>query len=398
MRPRWHRTAREDRGLTYAPIWVPHGDDPAMWALAFVAPQFARNHDSRELVADLLRVAAGRSVSSTRTLSSAELVALVDHRVLGLIPPTWSVDAVEDDLRTRLRSIAMAQLNLQAALAEILELLNSSRFECRVLKGLATSQLDYPRSGLRHTGDVDLLVRPDELPSIIDLLLRHGCVHHSPSHTDADLGKGTTLVHRRRVQVDLHSRLNRFCPQNIETLLRDPVKIPGTPGLALPLERRLIHAASHLCYTPPGSRRLSGLADVSAIVDRHELDWDDLRATASELNVESLTGLGLWIEALLLNRDTSHLDAWKPPTFFERRSYARTDRALIMEHVLALQGLDGLDARLRYLRQWSLPSREVLRARGGARVFYGKMLPKRLGGQQTGKPGEPRSGRSSQRR
>jgi len=349
-------------------------------AARFVSPAFA-DAESVALVRDLLRAASGDGATAQRTVTARHFELLSGHRVISLIPSDWTVDLPDAEVANVRRNLALWRLNLWAVCESVVAQLAEGGVESRVLKGLATSRLDYPRPELRDTGDVDLLVWPDQLDHAIDLLHAIGCVNHSPDHEDLDLGKGRTLLHPRRAQIDLHTRLNIYKRQDVGILMANPEPIPNSIGLAMPVELRLIHAISHLVYTPPGGRRLSGLADVSAIVARYDIDWDKVRRLAAELNIESLSGFGLRVEALLHGRSGDHCGAWAPPSNLERWSFARAERALLMEKALAFSNLGSMGAKARYLRQWTLPSRELLEARGGWREYYGKMLPAWLGGQ-----------------
>jgi hypothetical protein len=333
------------------------------------------------IITDLLRIAGGRPASENRYLTATQFSLLEGHRVLSLVPSEWT-SAVPDKERQRVQHVlAITRLKLWAVSDEIQKLLATENIESRVLKGLATARLDYPKPEMRDTGDVDLLVRSDQLTRVVDLLLANSCRYHSPVHGDLDLGKGITLVHPMGAQIDLHTRLSLYARQDCNLLMANPQPIEGTSGFAMPLELRLLHAASHLVYSPPGTRRLSGVADISAILDRNEIDWNGVRRAASDLGIERSAGLGLHVEAVLRGRNRDDLKDWEGPNLLERLSFARTKRALLMEKVLAFSALEGFNARSRYVRQWTAPNRESLKARGGLVAYYRKMIPRRFGGQ-----------------
>lgn len=354
--------------------------DSELSAAEFISRSFA-DKATTGVVTDLLRLAGGHPAKARHHLTSDQVRLLKAHRVTSLIPPDWTAEVPDGAMAQYQRQLAINRLQLWATSDEVVRLLNEHQIESRLLKGLATARLDYQRPELRDTGDIDLLVRPEELAQVVELLCAEGSVYNSPDHVDPDLGKGVTLVHPTKLQIDLHTRLTGYEVQDIEVLMQNPNPIPGAVGLALPLEMRLLHAAGHLVYSPPGTRRLSGVADISAIVDRNDLDWNSVRELAKELNVESVSGLGLLVEGLLRDRDVTHLGEWQAPSLLERLSFARTRRALIMEKVLALSNLETMNARSRYVWQWILPSRDLLETRGGAFAYYRKMLPVWAGGQ-----------------
>jgi hypothetical protein len=84
---------------------------------------------------------------------------------------------------------------------------------------------------------------------------------------------------------------------------------------------------------------------------------------------------------------SSHLESWAAPSTLEKMSFARSERALIMEKALAFIGLKSGAVTVRYLRKAILPSKDEASIRGGRMAYYAKVLPKRLGGQLQRKPG-----------
>ena len=147
-------------------------------------------------------------------------------------------------------------------------------------KGLATAQLDYLRRGLRHTGDVDLLLPLDRLDDAIEILLEHGYWHHAGQIADLKLVKGLTLVCPRGNEVDLHRRLSRYSATSGDDVLwSTSVTLPGE-GQALSATARLVLTAIHSLESVNPRRRLSSIADITVILDNTGVDPAEVRSFA----------------------------------------------------------------------------------------------------------------------
>lgn len=311
-----------------------------------------------EVLRPLSRVHLGDEVD-VALLTPSVRRALAYHRVASLVLPESR------------RIAAMVRLKLLAELANVHALFRPAGIETRVLKGLATAALDYPTGLVRHTGDVDLLVRPEAVGEATDMLLADGYTRLPLPVLGRLFDKGVTLLSPGGVQVDLHTRLNRYVEASPDLLFSNPNQLPDSLGFAFPVELRLVHAASHLLLTPPGLRRLSGFVDMSVILDRQTPNLGETLRLARRLNVEAVTGAALKLEAVVSGR-TASFDGWQAPSFLERAAFVRHERNLAAEHTYAVAQLSGTD-RMRYLVAWT-PSPSFLRERGGAVHYFGKLF------------------------
>ena len=338
--------------------------------LAFVDPKLRGTG-----IAEVLRVPVAQWERHVprRAWGPVELALVRQHRILPPVRSSWFVEELQNDVISLQRQVAILQLKLKAELGRVLKQLSQHEIDARVLKGLATGELDYPSKGMRQTGDVDVLVRPSDLARTLDVLSEYSS-HPMDGAVDFHLLKGATVAREPRVEVDLHVRLSQYSRQDPETLMgHGETLAPGQ--LALPAELRLLHAAGHLLWTPPGQRRLSGLLDIGVIVDRG-FDSETLTTLANELGLAGLAGAGLRIEHAVRERPGQPIDLGNP-TELERLAKIRPDRALPFEHLLAISATDGWADRLRYSRQSLFPGGEHVRRRGGWRSYYGKLVPKR---------------------
>jgi hypothetical protein len=225
-----------------------------------------------------------------------------------------------------------------------------------VLKGLATAELDYADSRMRHTGDVDLAVAPDRLDDAVRVLHERGCRDH-PVRFDPVLLYGWTLDAPEGIEIDLHTRLFRRSPLG-DSLVAEPGEPLATlPGVAMPAEHRLVHAAGHFIISPPGTRRMSGFLDVSQLLARPGLDLERARRFAGALHVEALVGAGIRVEAELSGRHEvlAALDEWEPLDWLERRTRLVPRRRLLLDHFGRYKEVPA-GHRLAYLPAWLLPT------------------------------------------
>ena len=331
-------------------------------ALAFVDPRFPQAF-SVDTIADLLSVAAGEVVETTRSLDEEQFRLLMNHRVVPLIPESWKIPT---NYRDEKRKLALWSMELEAASAEAIGILQAAGIEPIVLKGMATSYLDYARPELRHSGDLDILLKNEELAPACKRLQGQGFRRVNPPNVEPELGKGTALVGAGGIEVDLHTRLlvnSRNCSAK---MIEAAVQVPPLGILALPVEVRLVHAACHLFYGPPEHRRLSSLADVSAILSTRSEDLPSkARSAARELDLEAATAGGLAAETALFGRDSFDLNAWTQPQGLLYLAHARSTRLRLAEPFYVASTFDGLRAPAKYIGRKVMPRREFLRERGG---------------------------------
>lgn len=143
--------------------------------------------------------------------------------------------------------------------------------EMRVLKGPAAAHLDHRLPELRQYGDLDVLVRGDDLPRVFALLERDGFhrTYATPSATyDRRFLKSASF--RGDVEVDVH-RTIADAPLGHRIPIGDlwgagtEFHIGGTTLHALSPEQRLLHACMHSHLGSPPTP-LSSHADVVALL------------------------------------------------------------------------------------------------------------------------------------
>lgn len=290
-------------------------------------------------------------------------------------------------------------LRLDRSLLQVISALRSAGVEARVLKGVAVAVLDHPEPAQRCYGDVDILVRPDDLASAVTALEALGRGRDLPERRpgfDRRFAKEVTAYLGDGNEVDIHRtiaagvfgldvRLDELWEGSTPFVL-------GSAALrALDRERRLIHACYNAVLGDSSPRRVA-LRDVVVLGDHPDLDVDEtirlcerwrggaVVAAAVEL-VRRRFGLG----------GTGELRHWartRSATARERlvlRSYRSMGGSNTLVLLTGAFGGTGVRSRVAYLATLVAPSsayREARRASGrtdewrqGAAELLGKARP-----------------------
>lgn len=176
-------------------------------------------------------------------------------------------DPATEALEAELLGVAAGQLRILASAQRVAGLLQSHDIDFRLLKGLATGNLDYPNPSLRETSDVDLLIPPGSFDRAVSVLEANGA-QRKPQKLDAYVGVETTMTDSTGVELDLHRRLFRFGWDHDEVAFSSGDSV-GRLGLALDRSLRFEHAVAHLLISPFGHRNLSSLLDVATLASEH---------------------------------------------------------------------------------------------------------------------------------
>lgn len=267
----------------------------------------------------------------------------------------------------------------EGLLCQVADLLDGAGIDYRVLKGPATSRLDYATPTLRVFGDIDVLVRPCDLERALAVLAASGGVRSSPeihSAFDRRFGKAVCLVLPNRMELDVHSTL----ATEPFGLLLDRAGLFGAAanvclaGREIPclgVTHRLLHACYHAALGRT-ERTLVPLRDVAQIVQRDDLDdlgvlkeaerWSGCAVVASAL---------LRVEDVLAPLPERPLTAWARryhPTRLERWALSAYDyeaRARGRRALVTVVVLPGVRRRVGYVRSLLAPSSDFTAWRGG---------------------------------
>lgn len=273
---------------------------------------------------------------------------VLHHRVEGFVNqavaagPVVVSEVAADQLRQRGRRIAMSQLALRAAAEKLGKQLGANGIEVRIVKGLATSALDWNRSAARRTSDVDVLIKPDQFDHACRLILETGARELKPG-LPAHLIVERTFRTDEGIALDIHHRLFRFGTDTGNGLFDRADQLPNSSLRALSPEGRLVHAAGHLLLSPPGHRQMSSLFDVAVLA--RTTDVSDALSLAERFGVADVLRVSIWLADAVGSSDPPKFPEFKSTRI--NRAHLRADRRVDLELFAVLA--DAASARDRAL-------------------------------------------------
>jgi hypothetical protein len=239
--------------------------------------------------------------------------------------------AVLEALRAHYLAGAQQSMALTAELLRLLKLFDQAGIEVLPLKGPALAMLAYGNLSLRWSSDLDILVRPQDVPAAKSILVAQG-YHSDPPMTERQeaLRLRTHYVYAfvheaSSVCVELHYR---FRPRyfvfdfsseqlwsNLESVAVGGATLPHLAPADL-LVFLCAHGANH-CW-----ERLAWICDIAELIrTQRQLDWEAAQRRARELGCERMLLLGLRLAHELLG-------AAIPEAILQRAGSERATRSL----------------------------------------------------------------------
>ncbi len=220
------------------------------------------------------------------------------------MPERWSADA------QRRRSATLLQnRSLLGELLATLDAMGSGGVEAIPVKGLVLTEMLYGNLALRPAGDIDVLVRPEDLPAARDALRglgyaqeavpayeeRHHPFHDAPYYREGPFRQTAIELHHglaapRQFRMDAASLWERSV--TIE-LFERPIRVLGP-------EDTLLHLAIHRARAP---LRLRWIVDIAELLRRSgdELDVGFLLAQARAIGARTTLAMTLELADRLLD-------------------------------------------------------------------------------------------------
>ena len=230
-------------------------------------------------------------------------------RHLQTLPADAIPAAVLESLRTHQHAVALRNLGFGGELVRVLRLFAEHAIPVLPFKGPTLAQFAYGSTALREFGDLDLLLRPRDVPRAKSLLVDQGYRPQyalTPAQETAYLRSigQIALEKPERAIVELHATLSprafpfdldlpRLWPRRcVVTLMGQPLVAPGAEDLLLIL---CMHGAKHLW------KNLGWICDVAELIRaRPALDWQQVRHEARRLRSERLLHLGVQLAERVL--------------------------------------------------------------------------------------------------
>jgi hypothetical protein len=231
------------------------------------------------------------------------LLPLLALHLLGLAPDA-TPPAVRERLRSHRQAVALHNLGLAGELVRLLRLLDERGIPALPFKGPALAQFAYGNVALREFGDLDVLLRPDDVPRARSLLAGEG---YRPQYALTAAQEAAYLRYlgqlplekSPRSVVELHASLAprafafdldlaRMWPRRrVVTVSGQPIAAPGAEDLLLIL---CMHGAKHLW------KNVGWICDVAELLRvQPQMDWDAVRPEARRLRCERLLRLGVYL-------------------------------------------------------------------------------------------------------
>jgi len=240
------------------------------------------------LALPLLRAGLGQRHKETTSLDDDDWSRLKStvrrHRLQGLLVSAVANRQIAATADQR-AEMAILELDLtrdriwhDMRLLQITASLEDAGIDYRVLKGPAFGSLDYPDRIMRPTGDVDLLVRGNDLMAAVDILRDEGASLVDPDPVNGysrEIGKSKTVTMPDGLEVDLHRILVRG-PFGVTIRTKDlwvtsrRFDVGGVPMATLGLEESLMHACYHLMIL--SDKRALSIRDVAQFLVAPDLD------------------------------------------------------------------------------------------------------------------------------
>lgn len=266
--------------------------------------------ESRFLL-DTLRASTGDSavqpqleqaeqLNPRRLLSAAQFhgVSPLVYKAITTLDSKCVPSQISDLFRQDVRHITLRLMQMTRELLDLLGLLEKEKIPTIAFKGPTLSIQAYGSPFMRQSGDLDLLVREEDLARACSILASQGYKDTS------EVAHARNLLHPTRgVAVDLHRWVSGPVgfAESAEPLDIDSGSLFERSDHFIYQERRIrafriedlllvlcIHAAKHAW------EKWIWLFDIQALITRHpELDWDQLSRRAHELRIAQPVYLSL---------------------------------------------------------------------------------------------------------
>ncbi len=220
---------------------------------------------------------------------------------------TAFLSAALTQLKDRQRNLLFSAMAMTAELLRLLDRFSAAGIDAVPVKGPVLALRAYGDPGMRHYGDLDLLVRHSEVARATELLVACG---YNPEVSLENIARKRipgeyAFTHRQSsLRVELHTeRTLRYYPRRVSFdelfLRRKPILLDGRPVAALSPEDDLlmlcVHGAKDLW------ERLIWVADIAGLLHREPaMDWSFLFAEARRLGALRMLNIGLLLAARVL--------------------------------------------------------------------------------------------------
>jgi hypothetical protein len=278
-------------------------------------------------------------------------------------------------------------LRLERRLLEVADVLEGAGLAMVTLKGSALAHLAYPDPSWRFFGDVDVLVRSDELAAALETLaaaftaLRQ--VPEVRAGYDRRFAKSITLRTADGLELDVHRNLvfGTFgFAIDLDELFATArtFEAGGRQVAALGPEAMLLHACYH-AGLGDSTPRMNSVRDVAQLLLTGEHDPQRVLAMAERWGSLAVLQRGITLCRELLGIEVAGpladaTAAYRPSARETRAidSYVGANRSHSAKMLASLPFIDGLGAKAAFVGASLLPSKGFLQQRRGLRAWLRK--------------------------
>lgn len=274
---------------------------------------------------------------------------------------------------------ALRHLRFSRALEEVLRAFTEMGIEVIVLKGMALATQVYPAAALRQCGDIDVLVRKEDLLQAEKVLLGLGYTAPGNGLLDEWFGQHhyhlSYLKDEGRIGLEVHWDIAPqpnpfFLPLSELWARAQPFRIGSSEALALGPADLLLHLSLHAAFSPNllwgQDIDLRHLCDIAETIRLYPIDWDQLVAHARLYQAHKCLYIALYLARRMLQACVPHavLEALQPTDLDPRWLASLEERVLKRRHgstkvphgFVRLLSAQGVCNRLRVLRDIFFPS------------------------------------------
>jgi hypothetical protein len=256
------------------------------------------------------------------------ITPLFYHRLRTFHPDIPIPSDVIERLRQAYLENAARNLRLYNYLCQVLKILRRDGIPVIVLKGAHLAELVYGNRALRLVGDLDLLVKKDDLMRVDALLLEMGCTPFNHRRiVYKDNNQFAYLMPKRDVNLEIHWRI--LPPRDPFAIDTDrqwersrPVLIAGVDAAVLCPEDLLLHLCLHAGCGHGFEPGLRLFCDISEVLqhDGSVMDWGIVQRRTRQWGIGKCVYLTLRLTRELVGVALPEglMEALKPDDFDER--------------------------------------------------------------------------------
>lgn len=270
-----------------------------------------------------------------------------------------------NDLREASLGTLARNIILDQALAEVVSSCRQAQIDLVALKGIVFAHTLYTDFGGRVLTDIDLLVKPQELAVVKQILSTQGYKPYPDSHTSFIRADGFPVM------IDLHTELKYLPRRSMEEVWADslPVTLGGAQVRMLSHEDTLVFIITHtmLSHNHPEAKWLKD-ADLFIRKYHQEVCWQTVIKRFNENHVH----VPAYYFLLKIQQDHATpvpadiLSALKPGEgdWLAARFFSfvanQTAPAPYIDYLLPVMVQPGVRAKIRFILAKLFPGREVM--------------------------------------